>query len=1074
MRRPEMFGTAFLFFGGEVAKATEKTRFRPVGAKLDLAEVDHRTLDLWERERSFDLLRKKNAGGPRFKFFDGPITANVEGMGVHSAWARTYKDVYQRYKAMQGYDQRYQNGFDCQGLWVEVQVERELNLNSKRDIETYGIARFSEACRARVDRSAAAITKGSIRMGQWMDWENSYYTYSDLNISHIWHVLKLCQEKGWLYKGHRSMPWCARCGTALSQHEMIDSYREMTHLSVYVRFPIVRPGPASPAPGEPQSKESFLTWTTTPWTLPANVALAINPEIEYVRVEVGDEAFIVAKAAAEQIFDRAVIKNQSAIDARKLLGLRYRGPFDELPASSAGVAGHRVIEWKDVTAAEGTGLVHIAPGCGAEDFALSKTEKLPVLVPIDENARFVSGYGWLEGKEARDVAREIADDLQKRGLLFRAADYVHRYPECWRCHEEIVFRVDDEWFISMDELRPRLIEAAAKVTWLPPAAGRRMENWLLNMGDWNISRKRYWGLPLPFYTCANKHFFVLGSEEELRKLAKSGLDKLRELHRPWIDEVVVGCPQCGADSKRVKEVGDCWLDAGIVPFSTLDWLHDRKYWEQWFPADYIVEMVEQVRLWFYSQLFFSVVLTGEAPYRVCESFQPMLAAPGEEFHKSGGNMIDLNEACERVGADIIRWVVAREDLQEIMYFSFEPLQELKRKLLILWNTYSFFVTYANLDGFDPAEKRVPVAERPVMDRWLLSSLARLVAESRASMDAYDVRSAIFKIEAFWEDLSTWYVRRNRARFWKARSQGDSLAAYQTMYETLSTLIRLIAPVMPFVSEDMYQGLAREAAAPGAEASVHLTTYPEERPDRRDDDLERRMRAARRVVELGRAARASAGVKTRMPLPKLIVVFDAADRDRGALDERSELADIVKDELNVKELEVRDQAEGLVRETVKPDLRVLGPKLGKDLPRIRQALAEGRYERRDGSIAVEGLSLSPSEVLVSHEGAPGHAVGRDAGATVALETKRTPELELEGLAREIAHHLNNLRKEAGLEIADRIALRYAGPISRAFERHGNFIAEETLATKVTAGLSGRGHAWKGELNGVAGEIEIEKV
>src|SRR5437667_65797 len=668
-------------------------------------------------------------------------------MGVHSAWARTYKDVYQRYKAMQGYDQRYQNGFDCQGLWVEVQVERELNLNSKRDIETYGIARFSEACRARVDRSAAAITKGSIRMGQWMDWENSYYTYSDLNISHIWHVLKLCQEKGWLYKGHRSMPWCARCGTALSQHEMIDSYREMTHLSVYVRFPIVRPGPASPAPGEPQSKESFLTWTTTPWTLPANVALAINPEIEYVRVEVGDEAFIVAKAAAEQIFDRAVIKNQSAIDARKLLGLRYRGPFDELPASSAGVAGHRVIEWKDVTAAEGTGLVH--------------------------------------------------------------------------------------------------------------------------MGDWNISRKRYWGLPLPFYTCANKHFFVLGSEEELRKLAKSGLDKLRELHRPWIDEVVVGCPQCGADSKRVKEVGDCWLDAGIVPFSTLDWLHDRKYWEQWFPADYIVEMVEQVRLWFYSQLFFSVVLTGEAPYRVCESFQPMLAAPGEEFHKSGGNMIDLNEACERVGADIIRWVVAREDLQEIMYFSFEPLQELKRKLLILWNTYSFFVTYANLDGFDPAEKRVPVAERPVMDRWLLSSLARLVAESRASMDAYDVRSAIFKIEAFWEDLSTWYVRRNRARFWKARSQGDSLAAYQTMYETLSTLIRLIAPVMPFVSEDMYQGLAREAAAPGAEASVHLTTYPEERPDRRDDDLERRMRAARRVVELGRAARASAGVKTRMPLPELV-------------------------------------------------------------------------------------------------------------------------------------------------------------------------------------------------------------
>jgi len=1043
-----------------MAKTGERARFRPVGAKLDLAEVDHRILDLWEREDTFEMLRKKNAGGPRFSFFDGPITANVEGMGVHSAWARTYKDIYQRYKAMRGFDQRYQNGFDCQGLWVEVQVERELNLNSKRDIETYGIGKFSDACRARVDRSAAAITKGSIRMGQWMNWANSYFTYSDLNISHIWHVLKVCQERGWLYKGHRSMPWCARCGTALSQHEMIDSYREMTHLSVYVRFPI-----------EGRKNESFLVWTTTPWTLPANVALAVNPDLDYVRAKVGDEILIVSK----ETFDQARWDNATVVETVKgkaLLGLRYSGPFDALPASSEGVVGHRVIEWKDVTAAEGTGLVHIAPGCGAEDFALSKTEKLPVLVPIDEMARFVKGYGWLEGKEARDVAREIADDLQKRGRLFRAADYTHRYPECWRCHEEIVFRVDDEWFISMDELRPKLMAAAAKVTWLPPAAGRRMENWLQNMGDWNISRKRYWGLPLPFYTCEKGHFFVIGSEEELRERAKSGLDKLRELHRPWIDDVVVGCPECGAASKRVKEVGDCWLDAGIVPFSTLDWLHDKEYWAKWFPAEYIVEMVEQVRLWFYSQLFFSVVLTGEAPYRVCESFQPMLAAPGEEFHKSGGNMVDLVEACERVGADAIRWVVAREDLQETMYFGWPPFEDLRRKLLVLWNTYAFFVTYATYDDFDPSEPQIPLAERPVMDRWVLSTLARLVADSRASMDSYDVRTVLLKAESFWDDLSTWYLRRNRSRFWKARSKRDSLAAYQSLFEAITTLIRLLAPVVPFLSEDVYQGLVR-SSSPSAEASVHLTAYPDESPERVDDDLERRMRAARRVVELGRAARSSAGVKTRTPLSKLIVVFDANDRDRGALESASELAEIVKDELNVKAIEVRDAAEGLVKETVKPDLKVLGPKLGKDLPRVRQALAEGRYERRDGTISVEGFELSDTEVLISHEGAPGHAVGRDAGATVALETKVTPELELEGLARELAHHLNNLRKEAGLEISDRIALRYDGPISRAFERYGDFIAQEALATKISRGLHDRGHKWEGELNGVAGKIELEK-
>ena len=1043
-------------------KAAERTRFRPVGPKLDLPELEHRVLDLWEREQSFAALRKKNAGGPRFSFIDGPITANVEAMGVHSMWARTYKDLYQRYKAMLGYDQRYQNGFDCQGLWVEVQVERELNLNSKRDIETYGIAKFSEACRQRVDRSAVAITKHSIRMGQWMDWANSYYTYSDLNISHIWHVLKLVHEKGWLYKGHRSMPWCARCGTALSQHEMTmsDSYREMTHLSVYVRFPI-----------EGKERQSFLVWTTTPWTLPANVSLAVNPELDYVRAKVGDEVLIVSQETFEQAKwpDAKVLET---LKGRALLGMRYRGPFDELPASSAGVVGHRVIPWEDVSAAEGTGLVHIAPGCGAEDFALSKTEKLPVLVPIDEMARFVAGYGWLEGKEARDVAREIADDLQRRGLLFRAADYTHRYPECWRCHEEIVFRVADEWFISMDDLRPKLIDAAAKVTWLPPAAGRRMQNWLQNMGDWNISRKRYWGLPLPFYTCANGHFFVLGSEEELRERARAGLEKLRELHRPWIDDVIVRCPECAADSKRVKEVGDCWLDAGVVPFSTLDWLHDRAYWEQWFPADYIVEMVEQVRLWFYSQLFFSVVLTGEAPYRVCQSFQPMLAAPGQEFHKSGGNMVDSYEACELVGADSLRWLFARQDLQEIMYFGWAPLEEFKRKLLVLWNTYSFFVTYANLDDFDPTERPVPPADRPLMDRWLLSALARLVAQSRAALDAYDARSALFSIEAFWDDLSTWYLRRNRARFWKERSHRDSLAAYQTLFEALTTLTGLIAPVMPFLAEDMYQGLVR-GAVPQAEASVHHTAYPLERPERLDEDLERRMRAARRVVELGRAARSSAGVKTRTPLGKLIVVFDAQDRDRGQFDERSELADIVKDELNVKSIEIRDRAEGLVKETVKPDLKVLGPKLGKDLPRVRQALAEGRYERRDGTIAVEGFVLADAEVLVSHEGVAGHAVARDAGATVALETKLTAELELEGLARELAHHLNNMRKEAGLEISDRIALRYAGPIATALERHRDFVAEESLATSVRPGLAGRGHAWRGTLNGVAGELEIEK-
>ncbi|HEY8829233.1 MAG TPA: class I tRNA ligase family protein, partial [Candidatus Limnocylindria bacterium] len=748
------------------------------------------------------------------------------------------------------------------------------------------------------------------------------------------------------------------------------------------------------------------------------------------------------------------------------------GPFDELPAAAPAKAVHRVIAWDAVSEAEGTGIVHIAPGCGAEDFALSKTETLPVLVPIDDSARFVAGYGWLEGKEARDVAQEIADDLGKRGFLFRTLPFTHRYPVCWRCKEEIVFRVDDEWFIAMDELRPQLVAAAKDVTWVPPAAGARMQNWLQNMGDWNISRKRYWGLPLPFYTCANGHFFVLGSEEELRERALSGLDGLRDLHRPWIDGVIVGCPTCKAESKRVKEVGDCWLDAGVVPFSTLDWLHDRANWEQWFPADFVVEMVEQVRLWFYSALFFSVVLTGKAPYRANGSHAKVLAAPGEEFHKTGTNMLDLGESCEEVGADVIRWLYARQDPQADVYWGAAPTDDIKRRLLTLWNTYSFFVTYANLDGFDPNTPAVPAAKRPLIDRWLLSALDRLVRDCREALDRYDSATPAWKMEAFWEDLSTWYVRRNRRRFWQAASPADSAAAYQTLYEALTTLARLFAPMMPFLAESMYQNLVRATRA-GSEASVHHTPYPEPQADRIDDDLERRMRAAMRVVALGRAARSAAGVKTRTPLTKLIAVFDAGDRDHGALDGQAELAAMICDELNVKSFEVRDQAEGLVREIVKPELKSLGPRLGKDLPRVRAALQAGRYKSVDGGIEVEGFTLSAAEVLVSHEGTAGHTVGKDAGAVVALETTLTPELEAEGLARELVRRVNDLRKEAGFEISDRIAIRYGGAIAPTVERFKELVGTETLATSVAPGLSGRGHRWAGDLNGVATELELEK-
>ena len=1037
--------------------ANKKARFAAVPSKLDFVEQEHRILELWEGERSFEKLVEKNRGKERFSFIDGPITANIAAMGVHHAWGRTYKDIFQRYKAMRGYDQRYQNGFDCQGLWVEVEVEKDLGMNSKREIERFGIAKFADACRARVDESAAVIAKQSQRLGQWMDWDNSYFTYTDNNISHIWSVLKTAHEKGWLYKGHRSMAWCARCGTALSEHEMKmeDAYKEMTHLSVYVRFPI-----------QGRERESFLVWTTTPWTLPANVALAVKPELEYVRVRQGDETVILSKGTlATAVHGPHEIV--ATVSGASLVGLRYSGPFDDLPAAKEAVAHHRVIAWEDVGEAEGTGIVHIAPGAGDADFQLGKLEKLPVLVPIDENARFVKGHGFLEGKDARDVSKEIADDLERRGRLYRRLDYTHRYPTCWRCREEIVFRVDDEWFLSMEELRPKLMEAAAKVNWVPESAGKRMQDWLKNMGDWNISRKRYWGLPLPFYSCTScEHFFVIGSEEELRERATSGLDGLRELHRPWIDAVVIACPKCGGAAKRVTEVGDCWLDAGIVPFSTLNYMHDRKYWQKWFPADLVTEMREQIRLWFYSQLFFSVVVTGKAPYLNVQSYEKLLDEKGRPMHRSWGNVIVFPEAAERVGADVARWLYSRQNVQENILFGWTPLEDVARRLLTVWNIYSFFVTYANYDGFDPSAKAPGVAKRPALDRWILSRLHGLVRDATADLEKWDPQGGALAMERFWDDLSNWYVRRSRRRFWKSAKDEDKRSAEHTLHEVLTTFARLIAPYMPFLAESMYQNLVRNAT-PGAAASVHHTEWPAFDASVVDERLERAMSVVRRIVSVASAARHAGNVKVRMPLARLVAVVP--DREEQLL--VADHVDLIKDELNVKAVAIVDAADTYLDVVVKPDLKVLGPKLGKDLPQAQAALRDAKLQP-DGSVVAGDYTFAANEVLVEHRAKPGFAVAGEAPYFAVVDTTRTPELEAEGLAREIVHAVQNLRKERGFDIADRIVLRYDGDIADVVRRYRDEIAGEVLATRVEPGVTDK--AWRGRLNGVPASLDVERV
>ncbi|HZS01014.1 MAG TPA: isoleucine--tRNA ligase, partial [Chloroflexota bacterium] len=808
--------------------------YKPVPSKVDFPAQELEILRFWDDTQAFAKRVSRNVGGPRFSFIDGPITAN-NPMGVHHAWGRTYKDLYLRYRAMQGYEQRYQNGFDCQGLWVEVEVEKELGFNSKREIEAYGLANFADRCRERVYRYADLITKQSIRLGQWMDWDNSYYTLSDENIETIWSFLRRCHDNGWLYKGARALPWCLRCGTSLSQHELVgtDSYRDLTHRSVYLALPLVE-----------QPGERILVWTTTPWTLAANVALAVHPDLDYVKVrQDGQLYYLSAHTTGVLRGDYEVV---ATVKGRDLVGLHYVPPFPEIEAQQG--IEHRIIPWEEVGEEEGTGVVHIAPGCGAEDFELSRVENLPVVEPIDEAGVYLPGFGELSGHSVRETNPLIFANLRAKGFVYQEHDYTHRYPVCWRCGEELVFRLATEWFISVEEVRPRLRREAAKVRWVPESAGKRMDDWLTNMSDWAISRKRYWGLPLPFYPCACGTLTVIGSLAELRERAIEGLDQLRELHRPWIDNVVIRCSSCNEPVRRITEVGDAWLDAGIVPYSTLHYLYDRPYWQTWFPADFITEMREQIRLWFYSMLFMSVTLQDKTPYLAVLAYEKLLDEVGRPMHRSLGNAIWFDEAAERMGADVMRWLYASQPVQSNLYFGYGPAEEVKRKLLTLWNTYSFFVTYAALDGFDPVHTQVPTWERASLDRWILSELHVLIRDVRESLDAYDPASATRAVERFVDDLSNWYVRRSRRRFWRSDDDRDKQAAYLTLYEVLTNVVRLLAPFLPFLTETIYQNLVRSVDAQAPE-SVHLCEYPRSDGALIDPALEAQVAQARAIVSL---------------------------------------------------------------------------------------------------------------------------------------------------------------------------------------------------------------------------------
>ena len=866
-------------------------------------KTEEKILEFWRKNGIFEKLRKKIKDKKRWSFLDGPITAN-NPMGVHHAWGRTYKDVFQRYKAMRGFDQRFQNGFDCQGLWVEVEVEKELGFKSKKDIEKYGIAKFVEKCKERVKKYATIQTDQSIRLGQWMDWENSYYTMSDENNYAIWRFLKKCHEKKLLYKGLDVVPWCWRCGTAISQHEILtEDYKEIAHKSILIKYPVKN-----------KKNVYLLVWTTTPWTLPGNVAVAIDADKTYVEAtgENKGESYYIIEAAAKRLkFD--IIKT---LAGEELVGLTYASPFDELPAVKKSLLNytHKIVATDSrilpISETEGTGLVHIAPGQGAEDYRLGKKEKLPVINLIDDAAIYLEGLGDFSGKNAKEHPEMIIDYLKTVNLLFDAPKYIHRYPTCWRCKTELVWKMADEWYISMDKLRKPLMAAAKKITWIPSFGLERELDWLKNMSDWLISKKRYWGLALPIFECACGHFEVIGSKEELKKRAIEGWEKFENYspHKPWIDNIKIKCPKCGKKVLRIADVGNPWLDAGIVPYSTMGYFENKSFWRQWFPADLVCESFPgQFKNWFYSLIVMSEVLEKTPPMKTVFGYASVRDEKGEEMHKSKGNAIWFDEVAEKMGVDVMRWMYAKQNPADNLKFGYGAAKESERKLMNLWNSFTFFKTYGikimtekSDFGSDSGRNRTSDSNLPLLDRWILSRLNSLMEEVTKNMDRYNPSFAARAIEDFFiNDLSLWYIRRSRGRFQKPKTEKEKETAAGVLYSALINLSKIISSFLPFLSEEIYSSLKNKTMP----ESVHLCDWPKSEKKLINLELEKQMDFVREVSAKGLALRAEAGIKVRQPLASLKFPISNFQFSKN-----KELLDLIKDEVNVKEIVLGDKFE----------------------------------------------------------------------------------------------------------------------------------------------------------------------
>ncbi|MEA2417863.1 MAG: isoleucyl-tRNA synthetase, partial [Thermoleophilaceae bacterium] len=985
-------------------------------------ELEESVLERWRERDVFHESMRRRESSPRFVFYEGPPTANGPP-GSHHVLARVFKDVFPRYKTMQGHYVPRKGGWDCHGLPVELEVEKELGFQSKADIERYGVAEFNAKCRESVLRYVDEFERLTERIGFWLDTEGAYFTLENSYIESVWWSLKQVWDKGLLVEGHKVVPYCTRCGTALSSHEVALGYRDTLDPSVFVRFPLL---------DEPNV--SLLAWTTMPWTLVPHAAIAVDPDVTYVRARLGDEVLIVAEALVERVLgDEAEIEQR--FPGSELLGLRYEPPF---PYSSGyGEKGHTVLAGDFVSIEDGTGVVHTGAAFGEDDFRLATENGLTIQNPVRPDGTFDESAGPFSGMYVRDADAPIVEALRESGRLFRAGEYEHAYPHCWRCDTPLIYYAKQNWYVRTTAVKDELLAANETIGWHPPHIKHgRFGKWLENNVDWALSRERYWGTPLPVWRCTEnaEHVVCVGS---LAEISERGGTPPDDVHRPYVDEVVLRCEQCGGDMRRVPDLIDVWWDSGCMPFA--QWhapFENQDEFERNFPADYICEALDQTRGWFYSLLAVSVLLFGRSSYETCLCLGLILDAEGQKMSKSKGNVVSPWEVLETHGADAFRWYYFTSKQPWDGYrFSVDTVGESVRQFLKpLWNTYAFFVLYANVADLDGAE----ASERTELDRWIESRLAATAERVVDRMEDYDTTFAGRAIAEFVDDLSNWYLRLSRRRFW----DGDP-TAFAVLQNCLVTVAKLLAPLTPFVADAIYENLD------GSEPSVHLCDFPE--PGERDEQLEWEMQVVRDAVELGRAGRAHAKQKIRQPLREAVVV--AAEREREAIER---LQRLVIDELNVKAIRYVSEADELGRFEVKPNYRALGPRFGKHMPQVAAAIAALDPARlREGGragINVDGKEheIGPDDVQIVLQPLEGYQVERSGTHAVALNLELDEELRRDGLAREVVHAVQAARKTAGLNVEDRIALTLGGDeeLLAATRAHEDYVAGETLATSVS--------------------------